>query len=79
MAWERLNSTFESNSAPPLVKIVVKEESSQSKNKGSDAWNSALEDYRMKLEDMGSTMSIDLFIIQMLKFLIGYKKLQMAL
>ena len=52
---------------PSLMKTEsVSKQSSLSKNEDPDAWITTLEEFRMKLEDMGSAMADDQFMIHVL-------------
>jgi hypothetical protein len=50
-----------------------------SKNEDPDAWIKTLEEFRMKLEDMGSAITDDQFMIHVLKNLISDYELQILL
>ena len=80
MAWERLKNKYEPTSAPSLVKTErLFRQSSLSKNEDPDAWITTLEEFRMKLEDMGSAMTDDQFMIHVLNNLTSDYELQMVL
>jgi hypothetical protein len=80
MTWERLKNKHEPTSAPSLVKTErMFRQSSLCKNEDTDAWITTLEEFRMKLEDMGSVMTDDQFMIHVLKNPTSDYKLQMAL
>ena len=80
MAWERLKNKYEPTSAPSLVKTErLFRQSSLSKNEDPDAWITTLEEFRMKLEDMGSAMTDDQLIIHVLNNLKIDYELQMVL
>ena len=80
MAWERLKNKYEPTSAPSLVKTErLFRQSSLSKNEDPDAWITTLEELRMKLEDMGSAMTDDQFMIHILNNLTSDYELQMVL
>ena len=80
MAWERLRNKYESTSAPSLVKTErMFRQSSFYKNEDPDAWITTLEDNRMKLEVMGSSMTYNQFMIHVLNNLTSDYELQLAL
>jgi gag-polypeptide of LTR copia-type len=80
MAWEKLKKKFDSVSAPPLVKIErMFRESKLRKNGDSEIWIDNLEDLQAKLEVMGSNMTDERFLVQVLNSLTGDYKLQMIL
>jgi hypothetical protein len=80
MAWARLKNKYEPNSAPSLVKTErMFRQSSLCKNVYTDDWITTLEEFRMKLDDMGSAMTDDQFMIRMLNNLTSDYKLQMVL
>jgi hypothetical protein len=67
MAWERLKNKYEPISAPSLLKTErMFRQSSFCKNEDKDSWITTLGEFRMKLEEMGSIMTDDQFMIQML-------------
>jgi hypothetical protein len=51
MDWDRLRKKFEPQSAPSVVKMDLK------KGQDPDVWITELEDYRMKLDELGSRIS----------------------
>jgi gag-polypeptide of LTR copia-type/Zinc knuckle len=80
MAWERLKNKYEPTSAPSLVKTErLFRQSSLTRNEDPDAWITTLEELRMKLEDMGSIMTDDQFLIHVLNNLTTDYELQMVL
>jgi gag-polypeptide of LTR copia-type len=80
MAWERLKNKYEPTSAPSLVKRErLFRQSSLTRNEDPDAWISTLEELRTKLEDMGSIMTDDQFLIHVLNNLTTDYELQMVL
>ena len=67
MAWERLKNKYDPTSAPSLVKTErLFRQSSLTKNEDPDAWIAILEEFRMKLKDMGSVITDDQFMINVL-------------
>jgi hypothetical protein len=80
MAWERLNNKYEPMSVPSLMKTErMFRQSSFCKNEYPYAWITTLEEFRMKLEDMGSEMTDDQFMIHVLSDLTSDYELQMVL
>jgi hypothetical protein len=60
MAWERLKNKYEPTSTPSLVKIErMFMQRTLFKNKDPDAWITSFEEFRMKLEEMVSTITDD--------------------
>jgi hypothetical protein len=58
MAWERLRYKFESSSAPSLVQLETKiRQCKLKKGEKTGNWISELEDYRMRLEELGLSIS----------------------
>jgi hypothetical protein len=54
MAWEKLKSKYDPNSAPSFVKReTLFRQRSLCKNQDPDAWVTSLEKFIMKLEEMG--------------------------
>jgi hypothetical protein len=79
MAWERLKKKYQSTSAPSLVKLEYSFRQSVLKQKEDpDAWITWLEEMRMQLEEMGSVMSDDQFLIHVLNNLTVDYELQVA-
>jgi hypothetical protein len=80
MAWERLKNKYQPTSDPSLVK---KERMFRqiffSKNDFPDLWMITLEEFRMKLQEMGSGMTDDQFMIHMLRYLTSDYELKMIL
>jgi hypothetical protein len=67
LAWETLKKKYDPISAPSLVKTErLFRESRLGKNEDPEIWISNLEDLRIKLETMGSVMTDDQFIVQVL-------------
>ena len=57
MAWERLKKKFEPVSAPALVSIERQfHQCALTKNQDPEIWITELEDFLMKLEELGSSM-----------------------
>jgi hypothetical protein len=62
MAWERLRNKFEPSSSPSLVEIEKQFlHCSLKKEQDPDIWITELEDYRMRLEELGSSISDNQF------------------
>jgi hypothetical protein len=54
MAWEKLKNKYEPQSALSLVKMEKQfRQSALKKGQDSDTWITELEDYRMKLDELG--------------------------
>jgi hypothetical protein len=67
MAWERLKNKFEPSSAPSLVKLEkLFRQCSLKKGQDPDIWITELEDYLMRLEELGSSISDNQFILHTL-------------
>ena len=80
LAWEKLRKKFDPVSAPSLVKTErMFRDSRLGKNEDPDVWINSLEDLRVKLEVMGSSMTDDQFMIQVLNSLTGDYELQILL
>ena len=80
LAWERLRNKFEPISAPSMVKLEKQfRQLALQKNQDPEVWLTELEDLRMKLEDMGSSMSDNQFMIHILNNLTSDYELQLAL
>jgi hypothetical protein len=70
MAWERLKNKYEPTPDPSLVKTEkMFRQSSLFKNKDTDSWITTLEEFRMKIEYVGSAMTDDKFIIHVINVL----------
>ena len=79
-AWEKLKKKFDPVSAPTLVKTErMFRESKLGRNEDPEIWINNLEDLRVKLEVMGSNMTDEQFLIQVLNSLTGDYELQMTL
>jgi hypothetical protein len=75
-----LNDKYEKKSEPFLVKTeMLFRQRSLRKNKCPDAWITDLEEFTMKLEDMGSAITNDQFMTQVISNLISDCELQMLL
>jgi gag-polypeptide of LTR copia-type len=75
-----LKKKYDPVSAPSLVKAeIMFRESRLGKNEDPELWINNLEDLRIKLETMGSNMTDDQFIVQVLNSLTSDYKLQMLL
>jgi hypothetical protein len=58
IAWERLRNKFEPSSAPSLVNLEKKfRQCSLKKGQDPDIWIIEREDYRMRLEELGLSIS----------------------
>jgi gag-polypeptide of LTR copia-type len=80
MAWERLKNKFEPQSAPSLVKMEKQfRHCALKKCQGPDVCITELEDYRMKLDELGSSISENQFILHILKNMIAAYNLQLAM
>jgi hypothetical protein len=80
MAWERLKNKFEPSSAPSLVKLEKKfRQCSLKRGKDLDIWIAELEDYRMRLEELGSSISDNQFILHILNNMTEDYDLQLAM
>jgi gag-polypeptide of LTR copia-type len=80
LAWEKLKKKYDPISAPLLVKTErMFRESRLGKNEDPELWINNLEGLRIKLEPMGSVMTDDQFIVQVLNSLTSDYKLQMLL
>jgi hypothetical protein len=80
MAWERLKNKYEPSSDPSLVKTErIFRQSSLCKNEDPDFCITKFEEFRMKLEDMGSAMTDDQFMMHVLNNLTSDYELQIVL
>jgi hypothetical protein len=80
MAWERLKNKFEPSSAPSLVKLEKQfRKCSLQKGQDPDIWITELEDYRMRLEELGSRISDNQFILHTLNNMTEDYDLQLAM
>jgi hypothetical protein len=80
MAWERLKNKFEPSSAPSLVKLEKQfRQCSLKKEQDPDIWITELEDYRMRLEELGSSISDNQFILHILNNMTEDYDLQLAM
>ena len=65
LAWEKLKKKYDPFSAPSLVKTErMFKDSRLGKNEDPEVWINSLVDLRIKLEIMGSSMTVDQFMIQ---------------
>jgi gag-polypeptide of LTR copia-type len=79
-AWEKLKKKFDPVSAPSLVKTErMFRESKLGRNEDPVIWINNLEDLQVKLEVMGSNITDEQFLIQVLNSLTGDYELQMTL
>jgi hypothetical protein len=80
MAWERLKNKFEPLSAPSLVKLEKQFcQCSLKKGQDPDIWITELEDYRMRLEELVSSISDNQFILHILNNMKDDYDLQLAM
>jgi hypothetical protein len=80
MVWERLRKKFEPSCAPSLVKLKKQfRQCSLKKGQDLNIWNNDLEDYRMMLEEMGSIISDNQFILHILNNMTDDYDLQLAM
>jgi hypothetical protein len=80
MSWERLKNKFESSSVPSWV-ILEKQFLQFSLKKGQDLeiWIAEFDDYRMRLEELGSSLSDNQFILHILNNMTDDYDLQLAM
>jgi hypothetical protein len=70
MAWERLKYKYEATTARSLVKTErLFRQNSLNRNEDPAFWITILEELRMKVEDMGSFMADNQFMIHVLNYL----------
>jgi hypothetical protein len=80
IAWERLKNKYELISDPSLVKLEKQfRELSLKKGQDPEIWITQLEDLRVRLEAMGSSISENQFMIHILNNLTSDYELQLAL
>ena len=80
LAWERLRNKFEPQSAPSLVKMEKQfRQCALKKDQDPDVWITQLEDYRMKLEELGSSILDSQFILHVLNNMTSDYNLQLAM
>jgi hypothetical protein len=80
MAWQRLKNKFEPSSAPSLVKLEKQfRQCSLKKGQDPDIWITELEDYRIKLEELGSRIYDNQFILHILNNMTEDYDLHLAL
>jgi hypothetical protein len=80
MAWERLKNKFEPSSAPTLVNLEKQfRQCSLKKGKDPDIWITELEDCQMRLEELGSSISDNQFILHILNNMTVDYDLQLAM
>jgi gag-polypeptide of LTR copia-type len=78
LAWGKLKKKYDCISAPSSVKTErMFRESRLGKNEDPEMWINNLEDLHIKLETMGSSMTDDQFIVQVLNSLTNDYELQM--
>jgi gag-polypeptide of LTR copia-type len=77
LAWECLKNKFEPVSASSLVKLEKQfSQCALKKNQDPEIWLTELEDLRMKLEDLGSSITDNQFMIHILNNMTTYYDLQ---
>jgi hypothetical protein len=80
MAWERLKNKFELSFAPSLVKLEIQfRQCSLKKGHDSGIRIIELEDYRLRLEELGSSISDNQFILHVLNNMTDDYDLQLAM
>jgi hypothetical protein len=80
MAWERSKNKFEPSSAPSLVKLEKQfRQCSLKKEQDPDIWITDLDDYRMRLEELGSSISDHQLILHILNNMTDDNDLQLAM
>jgi hypothetical protein len=80
IAWERLKNKYEPVSVPSMVKIEKKfRELSFKKDQDQDVWITELEDFCVNLENMGSCITENQFMIHILNNLTSDYDLHLAL
>jgi hypothetical protein len=80
MAWERLKNKCELSSSASLVKLEKQfRQCSLKKGQDPDIWITELEDYRMRLEELGSSISDNQFILNILNNMTDDYDLQLAM
>jgi gag-polypeptide of LTR copia-type len=80
LAWERLRNKFKPQSAPSLVKMEKQfRQCALKKCQDPDVWITELDDYRMKLDELGSSISENQCILHILNNLTADYDLQLAM
>jgi hypothetical protein len=80
IAWERLKNKYEPVSAPSMVKLEKQfRELSLKKGQDPEVWITELEDLCFKLENMGSCITENQFMIHILNNLTSDYEFQLAL
>jgi hypothetical protein len=80
LAWERLKNKYEQQSAPSLVKMEKQfRQSALKKGQDPDIWITELEYYRMKLDELGSSISENQFILHILNNITANHNLQLSM
>jgi hypothetical protein len=75
-----LKNKFETSSTPSLVKLEkIFRQRSLKKRQDPDIWITELEDYRMRLEELGSSISDNQFILHILNNMTDDYDLQLAM
>ena len=79
-AWEKLKNKYEPVSAPSMVKLDKQfRELTLKKGQDPEVWITELEDIRVRLDDMGSSIPENQFMIHVLNNLTADYDLQLAL
>ena len=79
-AWEKLKNKYEPVSAPSIVKLDRQfRELTLKKGQDPEVWITELEDIRVRLDDMGSSIPENQFMIHVLNNLTADYDLQLAL
>ena len=79
-AWEKFKNKYEPVSAPSMVKLDKQfRDSSLKKGQDPEVWITNLEDIRVRLDDMGSSISENQFMIHVLNNLTQDYELQLTL
>lgn len=79
-AWEKLKNKYEPVSAPSMVKLDKQfRELTLKKGQDPEVWITELEDIRVRLDDMGSSIPENQFMIHILNNLTADYDLQLAL
>jgi hypothetical protein len=80
ISWENLKNNHEPVSSPSMVKLDKKfRDSSLNKGHDSEVWITDLEYFRVRFDDMGSSISENQFMIHVLNSLTSEYDLQLAL
>jgi hypothetical protein len=80
IAWEKLKNKYEPVSAPSMLKLDKQyRDSSLKKGQDPEVWITELEYFRVRLDDMGSRISENQFMIHVFNSLPTEYNLQLAL